>query len=881
MAPEDRTTALGASFASHCELLTQHTHARTVPNIGLDRYSVAGSTIMRRRYATALLAAASLVLSGAFLPQVAHASGTTIFQDFETDAALDGLTVSLPQVDSVARAPYATHGDSSVRFTVGPANTPGATSSSGITLHADTPSLPVTDWSGHAAVGFDFFTDLPYETIGRVTVRDTHGNAWGANYTISARGWTPFNARISTLTAAGVDVSSISYMGISIPRADKPITGYYDAFRLADDYPYDETQYSDNAASALLRLCGFADILTGLSAQLDQLHQQVGRRDDPIDQRLDGRVSDEQDNVAALQKTLDMGSMGYDAYTGFNTAVTAAQRAVPRLADTVQARTDAPDSDFGLESADSMSLVYPKDLPFTSTGPLPTVRLAKGEFENVQAVVLPYAEDLKGVQAHVESVRGPHGDTPTDSDLHVSVSPVGSLYTTPSSAYHRPVYTGWTPDPIRDDLSTVDVAATDFQPYWVQIRAGDDAPAGTYSITIDFAADGKTTRALTVTAQVWPFAIPSEPKLSTAFQYTPDITAGTYGVTDPAQKEQLKHQFWSFLNEYKIKPDQLYTADGDPAVPGGFTIRPTPVQDVLYIKDHYGLTHFNALYLYAGLLNPSKPDTWQTQIDKWMDQLDTAMAAYRQAGVAQYAYVYGFDEATGPLLQAAKQTFAAVKARYPDLPIMTTLRDNSMGVDTGLTGLVDIWAPQQDLYDQAVAERTRARGDQAWWYPDIATGYPLPNWFNGYPPIDARMLMGPMSYQAGVEGVLYYATNHWTVSRHTEHPLVDDGIYSQYDPITFGTTAGDGSLFYPGPNGPMASIRIENFRDGMEDYNLLWTLSHDLSANPHAPAGIRQQAQELLTAQAVVTDDRTFTEDPVAYRHWRDQIAHVITQLES
>jgi hypothetical protein len=300
---------------------------------------------------------------------------------------------------------------------------------------------------------------------------------------------------------------------------------------------------------------------------------------------------------------------------------------------------------------------------------------------------------------------------------------------------------------------------------------------------------------------------------------------------------------------------------------------------VVYIRDHFGLRHFNALYLYSGLLNPSKPETWQAQIDTWLDELDTAMASYRDAGVEQYAYVYGFDEARGPMLQAAKQTFAAIKERFPELPIMTTLRDNSMGVDTGLAGLVDIWAPQQDLYDQAVAERTRARGDQAWWYPDIATGHPLPNWFNCYPPIDARMLMGPMSYQAGVEGVLYYATNRWLLEQHAEQPLVDDGIFSRFDPVTFGTTAGDGSLFYPGPDGPMASIRIENFRDGMEDYNLLWTLRSELSEHPDAPADLRERAESLLTAREVVTSARKFTEDPGMYRAWRSQVADVIGRL--
>ena len=78
-----------------------------------------------------LVAAAAilgLALAGGAVPgPPAHAAGAEVFQDFESDADLTGLTVSLPQVDGAARASYASHGASSLRFTVGPADTPHAT----------------------------------------------------------------------------------------------------------------------------------------------------------------------------------------------------------------------------------------------------------------------------------------------------------------------------------------------------------------------------------------------------------------------------------------------------------------------------------------------------------------------------------------------------------------------------------------------------------------------------------------------------------------------------------------------------------------------------------------------------------------------------------
>jgi len=185
-------------------------------------------------------------------------------------------------------------------------------------------------------------------------------------------------------------------------------------------------------------------------------------------------------------------------------------------------------------------------------------------------------------------ITDPHGLRGKDAtkDLTVTVEPVGSLYTIPSAAYRRAVYTGWTPDSTRHDLDSVDVAATDVAPYWVRVQADAQAPPGTYRILIVLSADGKRSQTLTMTATMWPFTIPDEPKLFTAFQFTPWIINELYGLDDESAREAMKHKSWSFLDEYKIKPDQIYTLDR--ADDGTFIYRPAPVEDPLYIQQHYG-----------------------------------------------------------------------------------------------------------------------------------------------------------------------------------------------------------------------------------------------------------------------------------------------------
>ncbi|XSS46467.1 DUF4091 domain-containing protein [Propionibacteriaceae bacterium Y2011] len=142
------------------------------------------------------------------------------------------------------------------------------------------------------------------------------------------------------------------------------------------------------------------------------------------------------------------------------------------------------------------------------------------------------------------------------------------------------------------------------------------------------------------------------------------------------------------------------------------------------------------------------------------------------------------------------------------------------------------------------------------------------------------MLMGPMSHQANVEGILYYATNRWPLGDRGDQLLVDDGILSAWNPATYFGTAGDGSIFYPGPDGPMASLRLENVRDGLEDYNLMQELKRALAAHPDAPRGLVKRGEQALGARDIVTDSRHFTEDPTQYRAWRREVARTIGLLQ-
>jgi hypothetical protein len=73
-----------------------------------------------------------------------------------------------------------------------------------------------------------------------------------------------------------------------------------------------------------------------------------------------------------------------------------------------------------------------------------------------------------------------------------------------------------------------------------------------------------------------------------------------------------------------------------------------------------------------------------------------------------------------------------------------------------------------------------------------------------------------LTWKFGVTGFEYYCYNlGWEYQPKAAAPWPK----TPFSPRAFkGTYNGDGNLFYPGPDGPFSSVRLENIRDGIEDW---------------------------------------------------------------
>ena len=130
---------------------------------------------------------------------------------------------------------------------------------------------------------------------------------------------------------------------------------------------------------------------------------------------------------------------------------------------------------------------------------------------------------------------------------------------------------------------------------------------------------------------------------------------------------------------------------------------------------------------------------------------------------------------------------------------------------------------------------------------------------------------------------------------------LESGPYTDW-PVAVGGFNGDGLLTYVGPGGtPLPSLRLENFRDGLEDYAYAKLLEEKLREMQNAECRMQndggdqpsngqtvkrsnrdtwaQRAREALAVPRSVMDTMTnYTDDPAALYRWRDGMADLIEE---
>lgn len=517
-----------------------------------------------------------------------------------------------------------------------------------------------------------------------------------------------------------------------------------------------------------------------------------------------------------------------------------------------------PEAKFGLGWESPMRKVMIRDVPFAGTfDDRYDLSLARNEHEGCQLVVMPFAENLRNVSVTASPLRA--GDSRPAPGATLTISLVGHVKVEGKQPYDVE-RNGWYPDPLLSFQSHCDVSAGEHVAFWIDVATSRTTPAGAYTSALTVSADNHKPVALKLNVQVWNFTLADGTHLRNAFAYDEASVGRFYGAR---WNREMRYRYYDFLLDHRLNVDNIYR-------------RERPTLEVIQHGIERGMNAFNVGSEFLG--RESKPESRRAK-DEYIDEL-------RRRDLLPHAYVYGFDEVKESRFVEVREAFDRVHQAFPGLKTMTTAQDHSFGAKSGLHDAVDIWVPTTDQYDLAEARRLRAAGKEMWWYVCVVPIHPYANWFVEYPAIEARLLTGAMSFKYQTDGFLYYLLNLWSQNK----AVVGPGPYTNWNPASFikddtgEVSYGDGSLFCPGPDGPLSTIRMENLRDGFEDYEYLWTLRdlvrqlRDRPATPKINRFFARAEALLAVPDRVVRSVVDFTPDPQELTAYRTELVETIAE---
>ena len=538
-------------------------------------------------------------------------------------------------------------------------------------------------------------------------------------------------------------------------------------------------------------------------------------------------------------------------------------------------QTECARGDFVIGQATSMESVRPRAGFKWRKADKVAIRLARGEYESVQILVAPNGHDLNGV----------HVDVTLDSAF--AASNVTSSVVGYTETIHPPPYVlrplkggkmkrppcGWYPDPILDFQKSCNISGTDVQSFWVRVKCPRDQAAGVYEGALVVSAEGAESVRIPFSVRVNGFEVGRVSPLPLAVSVDIPGSSDTNNWRNAWKKRS--DDFCDFFADYFITVNCIYWRQ--------------PAWGMLErLRDQGRLGLFNLCNMwYMGLDDRSLENFRANTLPALQKLYDKA----KELGIEKYAYFYGFDEQGAGVFTNIARTVEELHRAFPGVPVLTTARDNRYGADGSPLAMVDAFCPGTCSFNPSQVERARRDGRKVWWYFTNIPASPIANTMIEGPPCEIRSLMGAQTQKFKPDGFLYWSITRWNWS--AREPIAE-GPFTTWEPRSYGPWHGDGQwTCCGGPDKmPLATLRLENFRDGVEDLWYVKLLEEKLHAAESRKLKIKsvggadanaslaiwmQRARKVLAVpDEVARSTATFSVDPDVIYRWRDEMADLI-----
>ncbi|MDD2709361.1 MAG: DUF6067 family protein [Verrucomicrobiae bacterium] len=490
----------------------------------------------------------------------------------------------------------------------------------------------------------------------------------------------------------------------------------------------------------------------------------------------------------------------------------------------------SPDCAVGLAS--TLEKILP-DRPFEGdTGNEVRISAAKNEYEGFQAVIIPFFENDPGsVAFEGGNLTGKSGAAIGRENLEIR----RVAYVETRHPNYATSHVGYWPDPLLPPgMKDFSMGKVNVRPYWLTYHIPKNAAPGDYQGRILVKSKDALIAQIEVKLRVYDFALPDRNSLDVFSNLYPWQLKERPGKS----RMELFRSYAAELLRYRIGPglcanwgvswnaenpdfaalDENLSRFFEKGM-GAFGIN----GDIEFFNHGY----CNALDQGIGMEGANR------YFEKMPAILKRCSAHLKAKGWIKDAFCWLIDEPYYKDIKYYIKVADMIKAAAPELKRVAPMHlgmlkegssESHVELLNKLVGHNEIWTFNLSDYDQVkdwAAERQR-QGDKIWWCNNIGSKAPYPNWYLDEPAINHRIEFW-MAYKHKINGIFSWGSNCWSGY------AIEDGNRNwpegAWNPMTYPTANADGYQLYPGPDGtPIPSIRMENIRDGIEDYEYLHLL---------------------------------------------------------
>lgn len=404
---------------------------------------------------------------------------------------------------------------------------------------------------------------------------------------------------------------------------------------------------------------------------------------------------------------------------------------------------------------------------------------------------------------------------------------------------------GFVPDPLFDEDGMF-LPEAETRAFWITVDPGGNAAPGEYEVKVTVSSERGHT--LSLQADIHLYDVVLEPRRN--FHVTQWFYADA--LIDWYETDLFNSRFWEILPRYirdvvAHGQDTLYVPVFTPPLDG--IKRPTQLLSVFRVEGdtyrfnwrdikHYietakasGITHFewchlfsqwgvkHALRVYEGqgkteqLLWPAETPATSETYRSFLSQFLPALHRFLEVeDLLDRSFFHVSDEPHAEHLE----NYRAARAMLEDLAPWISVMDALSDIEFARKGLTDMPIPSISTALDFVAEDI-----PCWCYYCCGPrGYYLNRLLDT--PLSKIAMHGLLFYRWPFKGFLHWGYNYWYRSQ--TRILIDPYTVQDGEAWYRGWAYGDPFEVYPGPEGPIDSIRWEIFGQSLRDYALLQTL---------------------------------------------------------